>query len=191
MIVVLNATTKTQTHAGIQHLHQVILHTLLVRDIDTIHLRVVPCTHNHKDTHNKSTIHTRHILTHTDKHAENHGILSLNISNQFFSGTSWYWRGRCVRSGTGTRPDEKLSLDDQRRRNYLQEDAKNNVELFADIIKKDYIINPNIIHNSCLNSGISNLSSIMVCFTLNGTQSFHTVALYLCTFVILAELYAK
>ena len=45
----------------------------------------------------------------------------------------------------------------------MQEDAKNNVELFADIIKKDYIINPNIIHNSCLNSGISNLSSILVC----------------------------
>ena len=51
----------------------------------------------------------------------------------------------------------------------MQEDAKNNVELFADIIKKDYIINPNIIHKSCLNSGMSNLSSIMVCFTLNGT----------------------
>ena len=74
----------------------------------------------------------------------------------------------------------------------MQEDAKNNVELFADIIKKDVRINPNIIHKSCLNSGMSNLSSIMVlCFTLNGTQSFHTVALYLCTFVILAELYAK
>ena len=53
----------------------------------------------------------------------------------------------------------------------MKEVAKNNVELFANIIKKDYKINQNIMHNSCLNSGTSNLSSIMVYFTLNGTKS--------------------
>ena len=50
--VVPYTTTKTQTHAGIQHLRQVILHTLLVRDMDTdTHLIVVPYTTTKTQTH--------------------------------------------------------------------------------------------------------------------------------------------